>query len=80
MRKRLIFFIRSNVRESSENESRQSGRMSDGRSVTGEPGFRSGQLDTEEIFPALEPNDILDLPRVRHTNLLWSLSLIGSIG
>ena len=64
------------MRESTENGSRQSGRMSDGGSPTGELGFRSGQLDSEDLFPPMEPNDILDLPRVRRKILSWRSSLL----
>lgn len=71
-----LFFIRSNVRESTENDSRQSGRISDGRSPTGQLGFQSGQLENEDLFPPMEPDDILDLPRVRRKILSWRSSFI----
>lgn len=53
------------MRESSEYASRQSGRTSRVRSPSGDLAIQSGELEDDDFSAALEPNDILDLPRVR---------------
>ena len=54
------------MRESSENPSRLSGRISEGGgSPIGEVILRSGELEQDDLFAIIVPNDVLDLPRVR---------------
>lgn len=61
----VSFAGRSNLRESTESQSRLSGKISEERPATGEPRLRSGGLEQDDLFSTIEPNDILDLPRVR---------------
>ena len=63
-----LFCYRSNVKESSENQSRGSNRINEIRSPGGEPGLKSGELEQDDLYSTIEPNDILDLPRVRFVN------------
>ncbi len=60
----VSFFKRSNIKESTENQSKLSDKRSEIRSPTNEPGMRGGELDQDDLYSIIEPNDILDLPRV----------------
>jgi hypothetical protein len=61
----LYFYLqRSNIKESSDRRSRSSEHGNETRPQTGEPGIRSGELEQDDLYSMIEPNDILDLPRV----------------
>jgi len=60
----LYFFLRSNIKESSEGRSKFSDKIYETRSPTNEQGIQSGELEQDDLFSIIEPNDILDLPRV----------------
>lgn len=69
-----VFVFRSSIKESSDNQSKLSDyNLQATRSPTGEPGIHSGELEEEEdeeddLYSSIDPNDILDLPPVRHVD------------
>jgi hypothetical protein len=60
----LSVFLRSSIKESSERRSKLSHQASEAQSPTFEQGVKSGELEQDDLYSTLEPNDILDLPRV----------------
>ncbi len=55
---------RSHIKESLESRSKVSEKIDEGQSPFGEARIRSGELDQDDLYSTIEPNDILDLPRV----------------
>ncbi|CAF3406660.1 unnamed protein product [Rotaria socialis] len=57
----------SSIRESTEHPSKSSERGPDTRTPTVEPGIRSDEFEQDDFYLIIEPNDILDLPRIETT-------------
>jgi hypothetical protein len=60
----IYFFKRSHIKESAENQSKVSDQTYDVRPPTAGQGIISRELDQDDLYATIEPNDILDLPRV----------------
>ncbi|CAF1414036.1 unnamed protein product [Rotaria sordida] len=57
----------SNIKESTGRPSKLSARTSETQTPTIEPGMRNIDNEEDDLFSTIEPNDILDLPRIETT-------------